>query len=398
MPTEIHGHGRRRVDIPHLSACIVVLALTAGLTPSAGAAPGETTWTIVPSPSVPGVGQRLTSVSASSATDAWAVGDFYNRTLGAQQTMILRWDGTRWGRIRSPNASGSYNTLTSVAVVDDDEAWAVGYVITQTNDWRTLIEAWNGTSWRIVPGAPISPEYGALYGVAALSSGEAWVVGSQGSVDPTPLIEYWDGNAWTQVAAPAFGDYSELYAVSAIASDDVWAAGYWRRGNSYGALTMHWDGAAWTLVSAPNPTSIGFVKGLTAVASDDVWAVGYSVAATGSRSTPLVEHWNGTEWTVADSPRIWGSYTQLDAIAALSPTNAVAIGSFDDAQGEFHPLIEEWDTGSWSQVTAPEPAGFEPITYGVAPDMAGGYWAVGYSYKEAPLTLRTFILRSSSSR
>jgi hypothetical protein len=43
-----------------------------------------------------------------------------------------------------------------------------------------------------------------------------------------------------------------------------------------------------------------FFNGVSGVASNDVWAVG-----TGSSSTtPLVEHWNGTQWSIVSTPSL----------------------------------------------------------------------------------------------
>jgi hypothetical protein len=38
----------------------------------------------------------LTSVSADSASDAWAVGSYVSNTTGVRDTLILHWNGTAW--------------------------------------------------------------------------------------------------------------------------------------------------------------------------------------------------------------------------------------------------------------------------------------------------------------
>ena len=40
----------------------------------------------------------LNGVSADSATDAWAVGHYFNPTTGAEETLALHWNGTSWSR------------------------------------------------------------------------------------------------------------------------------------------------------------------------------------------------------------------------------------------------------------------------------------------------------------
>jgi hypothetical protein len=54
----------------------------------------------------------------------------------------------------------------------------------------------------------------------------------------------------------------------------------------------------------PNPNFGTFNRffGVAAVSSNDVWAVG--VTSNGGLSATLVEHWNGTSWTVIPSPNL----------------------------------------------------------------------------------------------
>jgi hypothetical protein len=85
--------------------------------------------------------------------------------------------------------------------------------------------------------------------------------------------------------------------VAAAASNDVWAVGYQNVGGSINTLIEHWDGTSWSLVSSPNPhTNVNSGLGsVAAVSANDIWA-------TGSDAGPLVENWNGTSWTVVSFP------------------------------------------------------------------------------------------------
>src|ERR1044071_428706 len=99
---------------------LVILLIAFG-PPSAGADSSATarTWELVPSPSVPGVGQGLWAVTAISAADAWAVGDVYNQALGDQQTLTQHWNGTRWQTVPSPSRRNAYNHLTVASASAD---------------------------------------------------------------------------------------------------------------------------------------------------------------------------------------------------------------------------------------------------------------------------------------
>jgi hypothetical protein len=376
-------------------AMLAVVATCATATP-APAKPGTnpaSTWSVVRSPSRPGVGQRLTSVDSISSTDAWAVGDVYDQARGDQLTMTQHWDGVAWRVAASPSPSAFYNTLTSVSAAGADDVWAAGYTIDEAYEWGPLLEHRAGGGWRVVDGAPLDPEYGALYGIAAIAPDDVWAVGFQGNPFFTTLTEHWDGSRWSKVPSPSPGVYAALYAVSANGPDDVWSVGYQRTGDRYLTVTLHWDGASWSQVTSPNPSSISFMKGVVAAGPDLAWAVGYSESMGSSR--PFVERWDGSSWTIVSSPSIVAEYSELDSVAATSATHAAAVGWHDDGSGDSSPIVEEWDGSKWTQVTAPEPAGFEGLSYGVGVDEAGGYWAVGYSYRDAPQSFRTYVLRST---
>jgi hypothetical protein len=67
-------------------------------------------------------------------------------------------------------------------------------------------------------------------------------------------------------------------------------------------LVEHWDGHAWTLMPVPSPplTSTGATLASVAATSPrNIWAVGNY--ATGTRFQPLIEHFNGP--TGHSSPR-----------------------------------------------------------------------------------------------
>src|SRR5690348_5630714 len=55
--------------------------------------------------------------------------------------------------------------------------------------------------------------------------------------------------AWNIVPSPNVGTTSHLNSVSVISATDVWAVGY----SSTGTLIEHWDGTSWSIVSSPNP-------------------------------------------------------------------------------------------------------------------------------------------------
>src|SRR5690348_8627928 len=97
------------LPIGRLAAYLLLATVSSRLAGAEDASQSSGTWTLVASPSVPGVGQGLFAVTAISASDAWAVGDVYNQALGDQQTLTQHWDGTRWQIVTSPSLRNAYN-------------------------------------------------------------------------------------------------------------------------------------------------------------------------------------------------------------------------------------------------------------------------------------------------
>jgi hypothetical protein len=165
-------------------------------------------WRQVPSPA-PGGGLSLYGVAASSARDAWAVGYSNppknpNTGTYTQDSLIEHWNGRVWRQVPSPPAIHAA-ALTSVTAVSPGDAWAVGGTgISGSPDGGgvTTVARGQGALWTKVPSPSPSGEAGdgALSGVAGTPTGGAWAVGSYVGASGTPqtLIECWNGTTWTR--------------------------------------------------------------------------------------------------------------------------------------------------------------------------------------------------------
>ena len=78
------------------------------------------------SPSAGNYTSNLHAISASGASDVWAVGEYFNGAVN--QTLIERWDGTVWKIVPSPNEGSvnDSNRLRGVVALSPANAWAVG--------------------------------------------------------------------------------------------------------------------------------------------------------------------------------------------------------------------------------------------------------------------------------
>jgi hypothetical protein len=254
-----------------------------------------TGWTRVPSPSPdPSNGSSLTSVSATSATDAWAVGIAGKGPFGTPESvnLALHWNGTTWAKVSVPSPN-QQSSLNSVSADSPSDAWAVGEYFVGTSKTLGQILHWNGSTWTRVPSPNPGNTFVRLFSVSAVSSNDAWAVGTYLiNRQQKTLILHWNGSTWTRVPSPAGGEV--LTGVSALSSSDVWAVG----AGPAGTFVVHWDGTSWAQVASPSPGgSISSLNGVSAISSSDAWAVGAEIREGNPGSThTVVLHWNGTSW------------------------------------------------------------------------------------------------------
>jgi hypothetical protein len=227
-------------------------------------------------------------------------------------------------------------------------------------------------SWLVVASPNVGAGENTLLGVTALSPTDAWAVGElfEPGAGVRPLIERWDGTSWTVTPSPTTGAGASLSAVAAISTTDVWAVGRFHvEGTSESdgrTLVQHWDGSEWTIVPSPNAglesRGNGTLAGVFALASDDVWAVGSHFPREKLPTLqPLIEHWDGEEWEVVPGPsESPGPWSELSDISGTSPSDLWAVGGRDADVGEGgteRALILHWDGVEWTRVPVPLPAG-----------------------------------------
>lgn len=269
-------------------------------------------WKQVASPS-PGTFPYLYGVAATSTTDAWAVGTYSGGSV--QKTLIEHWNGTAWKQVPSPSPDASTKggaTLAAVAATSATNAWAVGNYYNPTKQQTlTLVLHWNGTAWsQVASPSPGSVGLAFLSGIAATSTGNAWAVGQYfGAAAYQTLVLHWNGSAWHQVASPDPGGSSHANSLAAVTatSGSAWTAGSYVD-SAGGSVTLieRWNGTAWHQVASPNlGTSFpgDVLDGIAATSATNAWAVGSYCATTAcpARKT-LVERWNGTAWKHVVSP------------------------------------------------------------------------------------------------
>ncbi len=209
----------------------------------------------VPVPLPSGPHSWITAVSATSASDIWAV-----TYLGGS---VLRFDGKTWAvQPRGRWAAGT--RFTGIIAISPTDVWVFG-----TTGGRYLgAGTWhfNGKAWSRVRGPG-----GDVYQASEASSGDLWgigVAGGAGGGRPDGTLLHFSGSSWHVVTPAALAGfrYSHVLALSAA---DVWVAG-----SVAGKPELaHYDGRGWTALRMPGTVA---ATGMCRDGSGGLWVIANS--------------------------------------------------------------------------------------------------------------------------
>ena len=260
---------------------------------------------LVPSPNVRRRVNVLEDADGVAENDVWAVGHHDSEEQIGSRTLAMRWDGTSWEIVETPNRGRKSvpNELNAVAAIATDDVWAVG---TRKSN-RSLIQHWDGSTWSIVPNRCDTE----LSGIVAFATDDVWAIGGITSC-------HWNGRRWSPVPLGGGGllSFSDLDGTS---STDLWAVGtlFFQCGEGLcqAGTVQHYDGTSWT----PRQISSAPLRGVEALATDDVWAVG-----TAGRA--VLSHYDGSSWSEVPQPDVNDGLPDLAAIEASGPDDLWASG------------------------------------------------------------------------
>ena len=296
-------------------------------------------------------------------------------------TLAQRWDGTRWHQQPTPNPTGAISmALSAVACTSSSACISVGSP--PIDNTFILAERWNGTRWRIQPTpSPVGrAPTNSLAGIACTSAAACVAVGQFTDEIGTGLnlVERWDGTAWRLDSMPnppvQQGTYlgsSLTGAGCASASACTAVGGYTNQSGTGVTLAERWDGTAWRIQPTPNPAGTQGA-GLSAVSCpspSDCIAVG-SYETAGFTPATLAERWDGTSWHIQTTPTPTQFGGDLSAISCTSASACTAVGTAGPSA-----LAERWDGTTWKIQPTPNMAGVS--LYGVACPSRTACLAVG---------------------
>jgi hypothetical protein len=242
-----------------------------------------------------------------------------------------------------------------------------------------------GQTWSIVPAPDLAGALrDSLAAVTCPTVTACWAVGARISPSDysSPLAEHWVSGRWRLAAPPnpAAALNSELLGIACPRANDCWAVGAYSvtGGESY-PLVEHWNGSSWSVFAAPRPAG-AFSDNLDAVScpsASDCWAVGGGFISGGEE--PTLERWNGSSWTLTQVPMPAGADAgTLQSITCRSQASCWAAGSYGTAGTPSEPLVERWGGRSWSATAAATVSGGQNADLAaIACPSAAVCWAAG---------------------
>ncbi len=132
----------------------------------------------------------------------------------------------------------------------------------------------------------------------------------------------------------------------------------------------------WNAVASPPVGSEGALTAVAALSASDAWAVGQYEAPDSLQRT-LIEHWNGTSWTQVSSPNSSQRFNVLLAVASVSANDAWAVGYGVTASNKNEQFIEHWDGKTWTITPNPTVSQGDSTLSGVAAISGSDVWVVG---------------------
>jgi hypothetical protein len=192
-----------------------------------------TSWSLVPMDDVSPLANIMQSVEAIGPNDVWAVG-YQEISFDVLQPLAQHWDGVAWTAVPvdlpPPDVS---NQFTDVSASSATDVWAVGTY----GDSYPLMEHWDGTAWTRYP----APVHHIPNGVVAIAPTDAWA-GGNGARSPTSW--HWDGVSWSRASTPRVGTLTGISDLVALSSRSIWAVGGYNppQGGGLDPLILHSKG------------------------------------------------------------------------------------------------------------------------------------------------------------
>jgi hypothetical protein len=278
---------------------------------------------------------------------------------GGNSAFAQEWNGTTWSPPLTlptiPSATASQ--LSGVSCVTTSYCVAVGFVRFASAE-GPLIEQWNGSAWTIVSDATTSPPT-LLNGVSCLSV--SFCMASGYVTSGVPIADQWNGSTWTSTTLTtpsAITDGNGPFSVSCASPTECMMVGYGDAPSTQLPLVWSWNGSMWASALLPLGTySSGVMFSVSCAGASFCTAVGFAAATSGPPRN-LVEIWNGSSWSLTPAvpqPSSTSPNVSFD-VSCFSATSCTAVGFTVSSSVQVSQVLT-WNGQSWSVAASPNPSG-----------------------------------------
>ncbi len=233
---------------------------------------------------------------------------------------------------------------------------------------RPLLAGWDGAKWQLitVPVPPGATSGASIEGVSCTSTASCTAVGwfaqeyvgtgKANTLYRRPLIERWDGKAWSYETLPeSTARWGSLESVSCTSSSACVAVGYTEPGGgNWSALAERWNGSEWTATQGTQPSSThAYLQGVSCASAEACMALGSAEGHEGY----FADRWDGKAWTVESLPVPVGGESEGPAsVSCPSAGYCEALGSAEEeAPSASWPVAFAWSGGAWSEQSTGTP-------------------------------------------
>jgi hypothetical protein len=289
------------------------------------------------------IGGELDGVSCPSATVCTAVGSVPgNAARGSMPggTLAERWENGKWAIEDAPDTRPIAMQASSLSAVSCPSSTVCVAVGSFAESLRTLAETWDGSKWTVT-NTPRLPSGSTMNSVACVSAVGCLAVASNNQA------EWWDGTRWSRTSGGGGVSVSCVSQASCVAVGGAARTAQW------------WDGSTWSVANTLPLTQTDYsLSDVSCTSSSSCLAVGSSDSGNGALIV-LAVGWNGTSWTFQDVPAPSGAtVSALNGISCTSSTACTAVGAYAlTGSSPNLPLIEDWDGSNWTLANAPDPPG-----------------------------------------
>jgi hypothetical protein len=187
-------------------------------------------------------------------------------------------------------------------------------------------------------------------------------------------------SGWSSVPVGELGPgWNGFNDIDGVSPNDIWAVGFrcaeCGTADEYGqTLIEHWDGTSWSVVPSPNTGPVEqTLYSVLPLSEKNAWATG--IYLDGTRFATLTVHWGGSEWSIVPSPNPGPRNNYLNALDAVGPNDIWAVGTYRD--GPLRTLIEHWDGTNWTVVPSPNVGTARNLLVDIEAFSADNIWALG---------------------